>query len=131
VDAGGQSVKAQVGREEAVVILKSERVDLSLQDSGSVPKLWCLDGPKKDVTAMMIVKMEVEFFLKAEIEKEILGKQEDIICPGPNRDRYRIGRIETQNSQLQDTPEVVISAVWVIANQDKRSIDLRRGRAGD
>ncbi len=84
-----------------------------------------MDGPEKDVAAATIVEMEVELLLKSKIEKEFLGKQEDIISAYPNRNRYGSGRVETGNSQLQDAPEVVIPIARFIANRSKRGIDLR------
>ncbi len=81
VDARGQAMQTKVRWVEPIVIFKAEQVDLCLKDSGSVGKLRRLDGPKEDVTPSTIIEMEVELLLKAKIEKELLGKREDIINP--------------------------------------------------
>ncbi len=84
-----------------------------------------MDGPEKDVAVAAIVEMKVELFLKSKIEKDFLGKREDIISTHPNRNRYGSGRVKIGNSQLQDAPEVVIPIAGFIANRSKCGIDLR------
>ncbi len=88
-----------------------------------------MDGPEEDNTAVPIAEMEVDLLLKSGIEKELLGKREDIIHTRPNRDLNGNVRVKTRNRQLQDAPEIVVPIAGFIANRSKCGIDLRGGRA--
>jgi hypothetical protein len=68
MDAGGKAVKAKVGGEEPIVVLEAERVNLRLKHRDRVSELGGLYCPKENVTAAAVIKVEVDLFLKAEIE---------------------------------------------------------------
>jgi len=67
MNACSKAVDTKVGRQVAIIVLKSERIHLGLEHDDCVSKLRKLDGPKEDTTAVLAIEVEIKLFLETEI----------------------------------------------------------------
>jgi hypothetical protein len=67
VNDSSKAMDTKVGRQVAIVVLKSERIHLGLEHSDGVSKLRKLDGPKEDTTAVPVIDVEIKLFLETEV----------------------------------------------------------------
>ncbi len=125
VDAGSQTVDAEVWGKIAIIVLFPEQVDVRLEGGNGICKVGELDGAKEDAAACRVVVVEVLFALKTKVQEVQLSKAEDIVGIGPVWNLNWYHRVKLRDGQFQDTPQVVISVIGFVMDRGERSVDLR------